>query len=518
MRKSSYIISAALLLAGGSAASAQELSTNYFLDSYVYAHHINAALRPVEYTTSYFSLPAIGGVSASVQSNVGLKSFLFPVDGQLVWGFNNKVSAATFLGGLNDINSAVAGAGINLFSTGFRSGRAFFNIELNIKSTTAINVPKDAFAMIKNGSDDGKYSVNNLSLINREYAEVAVNMSHTFGDNNEFSIGGTIKGLVGLAGGNLTIDKINAEINAERGIVSTDGQLELDTPWAKYGTNAQGNIDLRKINFRALAVGGYGAALDLGFHWDTPLKGLSFDLGVNDIGGLVWIKNVENHFKFENEVFKGGADAVVDKVFDLLKVKLDNRNKSFRMLPTVLNTGLRYKMPFYDRLSAGVMGSFRFGDIKYNDIRLGATVTPKDWFSFAMTAGYTTFGWAWGSAMNFYLPGINIYFGLDGIPTSYGKGGIPTSRLNTVAKAGIVFTFKAAKSKAAKQSTAAAPVVVPVTVPVNVPVTVTVPAEAPATATEPAATPVETPAEATATEPTAAPVETPAEAPATVTE
>lgn len=440
IRKSAFTIAALLLV--GSSAFAQDLKTSYFLDNYIYSHHTNAALQPGQGTKGYFSI-GVGGISVAPQTNVGLNSFLFPVGGKLDWGFSSKVPAATFLSKLNNMNTADVLMDVNFLSFGFRvKEKSFVNVELNLKSATSLSIPKDMFAMLKEGSPEGSsYNIHDISALNREYAELAINFSTKFGADNQFSVGATIKGLMGLANIQASFNQFNIAMHGSDPLVTANGMLELSAPWARFGKTATGRIDLGSLGFNKFAPAGFGAAVDLGFHWNTPLEGLSVDLGVNDIGGISWVSSVAGKFNFTKESFSGGTDKVMDKLADLGNLKLDNSSKSFKMLPTILNVGTRYRMPFYNRLSAGLLGSFRFGDIKYNEVLLGVDVTPANWFSFALSGGYTTFGWTMGSAINFRLPVVNLYLAVDGIPTRYAKNGIPISKLNTVAKLGLVFTI-----------------------------------------------------------------------------
>lgn len=441
MNRKSAITIAALLLAGSSA-FAQELKTSYFLDNYIYAHHTNAALQPGQGTKGYFSI-GVGGISVAPQMNVGLNSFLFPVDGKLDWGFSSKVPAATFLGKLNDMNTADVLMDVNLLSFGFRvKEKSFINVEFNVKSATSLSIPKDLFALLKEGSTDGKtFNIHDINVLNREYAELAVNFSTKFGADDQFSVGATLKGLMGLANVQAAFNSFDITMKSSEAIASANGQLEMSIPWAKFDRTGKGYINLNTLGFNKFAPAGFGAAIDLGFHWNTPLEGLSVDLGVNDIGGISWVSSVSSKLNFSKESFGGGTQKVMEKIAELGNLKLDNASSSFKMLPTVLNVGTRYRMPFYNRLSAGLLGSFRFGDIKYNEVLLGLDVTPADWFGFALSGGYTSFGWTMGSAINFRLPVVNLYLAVDGIPTRYAKNGIPISRLNTVFKAGLVFTI-----------------------------------------------------------------------------
>lgn len=97
-------------------AMAQEMNSAYFVDGYKYRHRLNPALAP---TRSYFSLPALGGISANVRSDMGMKTFLYPYEnGQLTTFMNGSVSSEEFLSQLKRNNDLNVNANLNLLSIG----------------------------------------------------------------------------------------------------------------------------------------------------------------------------------------------------------------------------------------------------------------------------------------------------------------------------------------------------------------------------------------------------------------
>lgn len=428
------------------AAGAQELSTGYFLENYMHANKINPALQPCDATTGFLALTPIGGVTVAPQSNLGLGSFFFPKNGMLVNGFNNLVSKEEFLSKFSDINRANASVSLNLLGFGFRAKKSFVSIELNVKSLNSVTVPKSALALAKSGSDQSFYTIGDISVMSRSYAELAVNYSRKFGSRNQFSVGATLKGLFGLASADVKLNTLAVDFSDKTmtGVVAS-GQADLSASFISF-EKENGKVNLTKPNFDYMNFikqpSAFGFAADLGFHWDTPLKGLSADVAVLNLGGLAWGQNYSGGLDVDTVVPAGKFDDILNSLTSKLEITENaTPKKVFQMLPTTINAGAKYRMPFYDRLSAGILGSFTFGDLKYQDIRLGVDVTPVDCIGIAVSGGYTSMGWVMGTAINFRFPVINIYAGIDGIPTSYGAFMIPVSQLNTVAKVGLIFTF-----------------------------------------------------------------------------
>lgn len=435
-------------------AGAQELTTGYFLENYVYFNRINPALQPCDATTGFFSFPVLGGITVAPQSNLGLASFLFPKNGQLVNGFNSQVTPQEFLGKFKDMNSVNASAGVNLFGFGFRAKRSFVTIELNLKSLNSAIFPKSVMELAKCGSDVPNYAINELSVCSRNFIEAALGYSMKFGSENQFSIGIKLKGLIGVASADVKLDKLGVDFtDPDVTGVTANGSASLSASnFLTIQKNAAGYLDLSTIdvskNWRDyLKPSGFGAAVDLGFHWDTPLNGFMIDVAVLNIGGIAWKDKFFGGIDLNTNTPSGDFKEIVSQLSSELKFKENlEQTKSFRMLPTTINAGAKYRMPFYDRLSAGLLASVTVGDIKYQDIRVGIDITPVDCIGLAVSGGYTNMGMAMGAALNFRFPVLNIYAGIDGIPFSYGAKMIPTSRLNMVAKAGILFTFGSYRS------------------------------------------------------------------------
>lgn len=88
--KKIIILMAASVLAAGSAFAQQSFRSAYFLDGYNHRHEFNPAFAS---RTSYFSVPVISAFNLETQSNLGVSTFLYPVNGKLTTFMNSSVSA-----------------------------------------------------------------------------------------------------------------------------------------------------------------------------------------------------------------------------------------------------------------------------------------------------------------------------------------------------------------------------------------------------------------------------------------
>ena len=84
-----------------------------------FRHQINPALL----TETYTGMPFLGNLNIGAQGNVGLKNFVYKLDGNpnydLTTFMNPEVSASEFLGDLGDKNRINIHLNENIFSTAF---------------------------------------------------------------------------------------------------------------------------------------------------------------------------------------------------------------------------------------------------------------------------------------------------------------------------------------------------------------------------------------------------------------
>ncbi|MDE6438395.1 MAG: hypothetical protein K2L62_01945, partial [Muribaculaceae bacterium] len=86
-----HIFMAAALAASTLTGAAQEANrSGYFLEGYNFRHNLNPALAPER---NYISIPAIGNMGIGINSNVGVSTFLYKLNGtdQLTTFMSNTV-------------------------------------------------------------------------------------------------------------------------------------------------------------------------------------------------------------------------------------------------------------------------------------------------------------------------------------------------------------------------------------------------------------------------------------------
>ena len=173
MKKAIIFIIAAFFVSG-TATAQHTFRSAYFLDGYNLRHEFNPAFAPV---SSYFSLPVSGAFNLQTQSNLGVSTFLYPVNGKLTTFMNSSVQADEFLSKLKPDNLLSLDNRVSLLSLGIRSKKSYITFDVNIKSSAAVNLPYSLFDFMKNAGESQNYNISDLSARINGVAEAAFGYS-----------------------------------------------------------------------------------------------------------------------------------------------------------------------------------------------------------------------------------------------------------------------------------------------------------------------------------------------------
>jgi len=448
----------------GASSFAEELSTTYFLDNNVYSYRFNPAIAGDQ----SFAAIAIGNINTAVSSNIGVNSLIFkkPDGSGFVTGLNSSITSEQFLGKLKDHNNISENLSYNLFAFGFRTGKAFHSIELNLKEDLSGTINKDLFDVLKNGTRSTPFDLTGMGINANAYMELAYGYSRKIGD--KLSVGGRAKFLIGMARAEASFDNSSLIFTGDQIGYNVNGDLRLAGQFLSIG-NRQSDydpdkqvVDLGQAQLVGVNPSGFGGAVDLGATYE-PVKNLVISLSVLNLGGIAWKYNVVGKSVGQdtytgvgidvNKIGQSEIQTEFEKMLENLNKMIDFERQpdetKFRMLATSINLGARYYMPFYDRLSVGALFSYKFD--KYNpylDFRGGATITPVDWFSLTGSLGVNSFCSSFGVMGSFNLGPFNL---ITGVESYFGKLGkinvantyvpIPLGSFSELFKFGITITF-----------------------------------------------------------------------------
>lgn len=448
-------VMAALLFIGANA-NAQELKTATFLDNYLYGYRLNPSFVPSG--TSGFVGIGTGNILLRPETNFGLSSFLFPLaDGSLVTGLNSAVPASDFPGGLEEMNTERAILNYNLLSIGALGGKGGYgHFEINLVEDQELGIPRTLFEALKCKNTTGSYNVENLYMKSATYLEIAFGRSKR---NRNLSVGWSLKGLVGLASMDASLDmEINTAGNNMW--IRSQGTMQAAAAPVSIGLDSDGYYDLKQLglNTSSLMPAGLGVAVDLGLSYYLWRDRVILSAAVRNLGGMKWTTNIYGQSS-GNQIYlnMNDEDKLTEGLKESVKFKPVNGDEggSFEMLPFSYNVAARIKPVNF--ITLGVVGTmYNVDGITTKDIRLGAAFTPFRQLNVAGSYSIGEAGNEIGVAASLRILGINVFAGVDAIQYRVTPQYIPLDPVNTTVNAGVAIAFGKSAPASAKDKKAAA--------------------------------------------------------------
>ena len=212
-RLGKYILAAIVTTTCG-AASAQTFNSAYFTDDFKFRHTLNPAFGNEQ---NYFSLPALGNISANIHGNFGVGDVIFdnPMYGQgstkkKTTFMNPYISTSEALKGFSTGNNRLTGdVDITLRSAGFKGFGGYNTFEVGVRSTFGMVLPYELFEFAKNTGNQ-TYNIGDISANAMAYAEVALGHSRQL--NDHLRIGAKMKLLFGAGRADLKLKNLKADL------------------------------------------------------------------------------------------------------------------------------------------------------------------------------------------------------------------------------------------------------------------------------------------------------------------
>ena len=427
--KSNRVIFAAACFMAYATAAAQSQSA-YFLDNYTYGYQMNPA-HAIERKVD-FSVPALGNLNLSTFGNVGLKNFIYNIDGKTVTFMHPDVSTSEFMKGIKNNNRLGTTDRVGIMNVGFKGLGGYNHVSINTVVNTQARVPKDIFSFLKEGASNRTYHIGNIDAHADAYAEIALNHSHSL-DNvvKGLRIGGTFKFLVGIGNVDINLDKADLELGENAWTATTAGASRVSLKNFSYKTryddvsnrNYVDGIDYSKFS----APNGYGVALDLGASYRMS-QDWDFALSFTDIGFINWSNDMVATTN-GNRTFTTAdhsldiTDSDVDSSWEPIRKDLTglyqlddmgDQGSRCRALEATMYASARYTLHAYRGLTFGLLNVTRMAHrYAWTEFRLSAQVTPVKWFSAGINYGVGTFGSSFGWILNIAPKGFNLFVGMD---------------------------------------------------------------------------------------------------------
>lgn len=457
MKRIKQYILAALVATMTLSASAQQVTTMYFLENAPMRHLINPALQPV--SKGYINFTPLGYSSFWVGNNsLTMSDLIYTYNGQTVTALHPEGGdRQKLLSQFRKLTLVNGDMTLGLLNMGFRiKDDGFLTLGLNQKIDLGVSVPKTMFDFLLGGGmtdlDGGinYFNLTRLGMYANVYTEVSGGYSHRI--NDHWTVGGKLKVLLGEAYAGLRTSNLGVDASTDQWWLHGAADMYVAAPleWSFMPTtinnfddfaNSFKNFDPKK-NLK-YAPAGYGAAIDLGFTY-KPVEQFQISAAIVDLGFIYWTNAKQmgvsidttytgvGDFQYKDYVDENGTfqtnqlkDDVVNNLKDLAKAAKikDMESKGFIRMPSAkLNVGLDGN--FWDnRIGLGVLSQTRLYDNKiYEEVTIGAAFRPVNWFNLAVSYSllengkYSNIGAGLG-----FMPydGINMTLAMDYIPTSY---------------------------------------------------------------------------------------------------
>lgn len=456
-------VAIACLLSASASYAQENLRSGYFLDGYTYKYKFNPAFQGER---GFFAIPVIGHLGVGVESNLALSTFLYPTsNGGLTTFLSPSVSDSDFMGRLDDRNKLDLNLNTSIIALGFRKGKSYHTIDMSIRADVGTNLPKDLFRFMKVGAADGNtfYDISNVGLRADSRFELAYGYSRTICEN--ISVGARVKMLVGLVSGEIRMDNMQMSMAGDKWSLKTNGSMALSglADYIYATTVSEEEMpeteeDMANEIMNIVSKPDIGAALDLGVSVDF-LEYFTASASVLDLGFISkknygYYRTPAGSWEFDGFTGIGSEEsasveeqleAIGEELTDMFRfTKSPDAGNMKNSLGMTVHVGIEGRMPFYDRLSVGILGTRRFqGAYSWTEGRVALNLAPLKFLS--MTANYaiSDFGHSFGGALNIHLPGFVLYVGTDSFTPLFNVTPqfIPIENWNTNVAFGINIAF-----------------------------------------------------------------------------
>lgn len=456
---------------------AQISNTSYFLKSSIYRHQLNPAY---DSPTNCFSLPMIGKINVGTSGNFGLEDFLYETPANSQYGtttfMSSSVDGNQFLSNLENNSRFDINADIQILGFGFHKWNGFNTFSLSIRSMSQSSLPKELFSFMKLGQTNPVgtvYDIYDINMQSQNFAELA--FGHSMDINDQFRVGFKLKGLVGLGYMNAEINHIRASLGANEWTLESEGILEgvvlggsfecADVDESTPISHRTTDREINGIDTDSRKASGLGVAIDAGILFQ-PNTDWTFSASIMDLGFIAW-NNVNTAYQdplnkysfdgFHNFVLdpdnvKSGDVSLEDQLKDtgddftnVFKFYQDDNkigNSKTKTLMATARLGAEYTLPFYRRLTTGLLITHRFNGLHpLTEARFSANISPISWFDGALSVGVGTFGTTMGWMINFHPGFVDFFIGGDALLSKVNPQYIPLSNMNNQLSAGLSIVF-----------------------------------------------------------------------------
>lgn len=464
MKKTYRHLAATLLLATAVApAAAQEFRTAAFMQTNNYRHQINPAMLD----EAYVGMPFFGQINVGATGNIGLKNFVYKLDGNprydLTTFMSPTVSAGEFLGDLHDKNRADVYVNYNIFSVGFKAFKGINLVELNVRSNTNVSLPYELFDFMKTAGAKETYHLQDIGVRSQNYLELALGHSHRI--NDQWTVGAKLKFLIGGAYADFSADQLDVTMNGDQWRIVGDARLKAAVLSSEFdyedpSKNApDGRRRVKGLDDVSFGLPGFGLGVDLGATFKVT-KDLTLSAAINDLGFINWSKvkhaSSRGDYTFDGleDIYAGSNntggnklgdqfESLGDDLEEMFSVYDDGEGSESQALAATINIGAEYTLPAYRNLRFGFLYTSRLhGLYSYHQGLLSATIRPVKCLEASVNTAVSSTGCTFGAALSLRAKHYNFFIGSDRIFGKVSKEFIPLNSLNANVTMGMSFPLR----------------------------------------------------------------------------
>ncbi len=444
-----------VLVGFASVANAQEVNTLFFLENAPMRHIVNPAFQPV--SNGYVSFTPLGYMSFWGGNNsLTMRDLIYSYNGKTITALHPEGGdRAALLNTFRKSTMMNVEATLQILGFGFRI-KDFGYVHFNVteRMDMGASLPQDMFRFLLGGGMKDLTGINHYSLKQFgvravAYTEIAGGYSHKI--NDEWTVGGKLKFLIGQGYIGYRNSDLNIDASAEQWRLYGDGAIDVAAPMdmqklpSQLGWSQMENFDFKQLTDQPwsnyLKPSGYGMAVDLGATY-RPHPQVQISMAVNDLGFIYWNKGRKykaaidtafvgvGEFNYDKYVVndKFDSDSLMRDVTNNLKGyaqgihTADATNGFARMVNLKFNVGVDANF-LNNLLGVGVFSKTHLHNGRfYEEVTIGGAVRPCNWFNLAVSYSLVNNGKYSniGAGLSFMpYDGVNMTLAMDYIPTSY---------------------------------------------------------------------------------------------------
>lgn len=447
----SFILAAC---AGAFSAAAQTTYSGYFLENYLYRSEMNPAFGA---ESNYVGFPVLGNLNVGMHGNLHLTDVLYNVNGKTCLFTNPQVSVEQVMKGIHKSNEIGANLKLNILNAGFKAWGGYNTVALNVRADVNADVPGSLFSLLKEGISNSTYDISNFRVKGVGYGEIALNHSRDIRQVPGLRAGATVKFLLGYGQVDARFNKAQLVLGNDSWDILADADINASVKGLTYKHDYNEDAHREYVSGAEInntGLNGFGLGFDLGAEYKW--RDFRFSAAILDLGFISWSKtslastNGLREFQTSKYEFSADGDECSDE-WDRMKNQLSALYQLEDMgqvgsrttaLAGTLNFGVEYTLPYYRKLTFGLVNSTRIQGVNnWTQFRFSANVRPVKCFSASANMVVGTYHVGFGWLLNLNLnKGFSLFAGMDHTLGKLAKQGAPLNS-NAAFNFGIDFPF-----------------------------------------------------------------------------